>query len=116
MGGLHERALEFRSEEDPGRALIVSIIEEYPAKVDLERWAVEYAGCTQSDIASTVLGGIPAISCHREVLGPPEPAAIAEYAGRIYLISASFSDEESKKILQSPVRVLSCGLAPPWSG
>jgi hypothetical protein len=88
-GGLIQRAIEFRSPEDPSRAFGISVSAN-PKGLTLEQWAIEYAACRPKSIQQGMLGGIAAITCTREVIeGRPAPAVVADHSGRIFLISGT---------------------------
>jgi|SRR3990170_6419142 len=99
--GLNERAVEFRSSEDPSRAFVISVSPR-TKDITLEQWAIEYAACQPKSIRQSTLGGIPALACTREVIeGRPGPAVLADHGGKIFLMSGHLADSEFSQLRAS---------------
>jgi len=99
--GLNERAIEFRSSEDTSRAFVISVSAN-TRDITLEQWAIEYAACRTKSIQESVLGGIPALACTREVVeGRPGPAVLADHGGKIFLMSGHLPDSEFSQLRET---------------
>lgn len=102
VAGANQLGVEFRSIEEPSRALVLSASEN-AEHITMEQWAIEFAACQPESLQEAILGGQPAISCTREVIeGFPEPAALAALGNRIFLIShTGLTEAEFEKVIEA---------------
>ncbi len=100
--GIAERAVQFRSATDQRRSLLISVSSN-PKGLALESWALVFAACNPKSIEPATLDAVEAISCNREVLGPPEPSVLAERTGKIFLLTAgeALTQSEFESVIQS---------------
>ena len=101
VGGVSERAFEFRSPVDPPfRAFTMSISSNSKQQAP-EEWLTDFGVCQSGTIRQGAVDARSAIFCTYAPTGIPEAAVAFENSGKIFFISAVLSASEFEEIIGS---------------
>ena len=101
--GMNQRVVEFRSPENPARAIAISISAN-PNGLPLKEWAIQFAACVPDTISETHVGEASAVICTSDAL-IPGPAAVIAHRNSVYYISTTKVERSEFEQLLASLRL-----------